>query len=1210
MAFQLTEQQAAVVHNRGGALLVSAAAGSGKTRVLVERLLGRVEDEGLDIDRFLVITYTKAAAAELRSRIVEELSQRLSRNPADRHLRRQQTLVYKAQISTVHAFCAQILRECGHMLDVNPDFRLCDEGEAGVLMLRALDEVMDRRYEDITPDSDFARLVDTMSAGRDDSRLVQIVLDIRGRVQSHPDPAAWLDQQEAAFSLEGVTDAGDTPWGKLLLEDAAAQARYWLGRMAAALEDCACDPSLDANYAPTISATMAGLQAFLDGTAQGWDAAAAALPIPFPPAGRKKMTECPEAAERVKSVRNRCKKRLEKLADGFSDDSAGLLSDMAAVYPAVRGLFALVKDFEKAYAAEKERRGVLDFSDLEHMAVRLLAGEDGAPTPLAKQWAARYDEIMVDEYQDTNAVQNAIFSAISREGKNLFMVGDVKQSIYRFRLADPTIFLEKYRTFAPYETAGEGEPRRIILSKNFRSRAQVLEGANFIFRGIMSRSFGEMDYTADEALYPGAAYPEGADYAVELDALDLSAGGGDEDGEERGEKAPRDLLEARFLAGRIRELKDGGFPVSDGEGGTRPAGYGDMVILLRSPNAVLHHYARALGERDIPWEADAGGDYFETTEVSVALSLLQIVDNPRQDVPLLSVLRSPVYGFTADRLAVLRSASPDTDFYAALVKGAEEGGADCAAFLAELADLRFRSGDRNSHQLLWQIYDRTNLLGIFGAMDEGEKRQGNLLALCELARQFEAAGHKGLFGFLTYLTRLRDNGGKLAAPQAAREGGGVRILSIHKSKGLEFPIVLLAGLTRRLNRDDMQRPILFHPRLGVGPKRLDTERMIEYPTLARRAVARQLEYEMMAEELRLLYVAMTRAREKLILSCALTRGAADLRKLAEDAEYPADPQVLAGCQSVGQWVLLPVLTRPDAVAIRRAADYPLPVAAADLGPDWDIRWVDGGGLLQPPERKAAALPEHGEEKPVGDLTSVLTWRYPHAGDVEIPSKLTATQLKGRELDREAAQEAGAEFPLPQGEPEEPAAPAGKRAALRRPRFAEEEFGLTPAQKGTALHLVMQYIDFERAGTEEQVKAEIARLVAGAYITPEQGEAVDPAKIAAFFRSPLGRELMDSVSLRREFKFSILVPAADYCPGAGEGEQVLLQGVVDCCFETLEGITVVDFKTDRVSRRTVGERAEAYRPQLEAYSRALEEITWKPVARRCLWFFAIDQAVEV
>ena len=321
--------------------------------------------------------------------------------------------------------------------------------------------------------------------------------------------------------------------------------------------------------------------------------------------------------------------------------------------------------------------------------------------------------------------------------------------------------------------------------------------------------------------------------------------------------------------------------------------------------------------------------------------------------------------------------------------------------------------------------------------------------------------------------------------------------------------------------------------------------------------------------------------------------------------------MLAGCQSVGQWVLLPVLTRPDAVAIRRAADYPLPIAAAELGPDWDIRWVDGSDLLQPPERKDAALPEDVEEKSVGDLKNVLTWRYPYAGDVEIPSKLTATQLKGRELDREAAREAGPEFPLPQGEPEEPAAaPAGKRSTLRRPRFAEEEFGLTPAQKGTALHLVMQYIDFERTERVEQVRAEIARLVERAFLTPQQGEAVDPAKIAAFFASPLGRELMASTSLRREFKFSILVPAADYYPQAGAEEQVLLQGVVDCCFETLEGITVVDFKTDRVDRRSVAARAEEYRPQLAAYSRALEEITGKPVIRRCLWFFALDQAVDV
>ncbi len=1200
MAFSLTTEQQAAVNDRGGGVLVSAAAGSGKTRVLVERLLSRVTGEGLDIDRFLVITYTKAAAAELRSRVVEELSRRQAQNPADLRLRRQSTLVYKAQISTIHAFCAQFLRECGHLLDLETDFRLCDEGEAGVLMLRALNDVMDRRYEALDEGSDFARLVDTMSAGRDDSRLMQIVLDIRGRVQAHPDPAAWLDAQERAFALEGVTEAGETPWGRLLLEDAGRQADYWIGRMAWALEQCGRDAGLDANYGGTISATLDGLRTFRAGTAAGWDSARAALPIPFPAAGRKKMADCPpELARRVKNVRARCKARMEKLEEWFADGSGDLLADLREVHPAVRGLVALVKDFEAAYAAEKTRRRVLDFSDLEHLTVKLLVGEDGGPTELARQWAGRYDEIMVDEYQDTNEVQNAIFSALSRAGRNLFLVGDVKQSIYRFRLADPTIFLDKYRAFRPYTEAAEDEERRIILSRNFRSRPQVLEGANFLFRNIMSTEFGEMDYTADEALYPGAQFPEdGADpacRAVELDALDCSeaadgpdgAGGTDGPG-----KTARDLLEARFVARRVRELLDGGFPVSDGEG-TRPARPSDVVLLLRSPGTVLHHYARALGEQDIPWEAEGGGDFFASTEVSVALSLLQIVDNPRQDVALISVLRSPVYGFSADRLAQIRAGSPDTDFYAALEA---DGGTDCRAFLAELAELRFGAGEQDSSRLLWRLYDRTNLLGVFGAMDEGETRQSNLLTLAELARRFEGAGHKGLFGFLSYLSRLRENGAKLALPAPGRAGDGVRIMSIHRSKGLEFPVVFLCGLARRFNREDMSRPILFHPKLGVGPKRLDLERGVEYPTLARTAVARQLEREMMAEELRLLYVAMTRAREKLILCCALTGGGRDLEKLAGDAGCPVDPQVLLGCQSVGQWVLLPALVRPEAEALRAAAGTALETSPADAGPAWDIRFVDAAPFRKAPEerREQEAAPLERLED-VEELARRLGWRYPGAGDVAIPSKLTATQLKGRNLDEEAAEQA----------PRPP-----RPRTFQRPRFAAEEFGLTAAQRGTALHLVMQYIDFARTDTVEQVRREIARLVEGEYLTPQQGEAVRPEKIAAFFASPLGREVTASPTLQREFKFSLLAAAWDYYPEAGAGEQVLLQGVVDCCFETLEGITVVDFKTDRVTETTVAERARAYRPQLEAYSRALAELTGRPVVRRVLWFFALDRAVEV
>ena len=1085
------------------------------------------------------------------------------------------------------------MRECGHLLELDPDFRLCDEGEAGILMLRALNDVLDRRYEDIAEGSDFARLVDTMSAGRDDSRLMQIVLDIRGRVQAHPNPAAWLDGQERAFALEGVDDPGETPWGRLLLDDAGRQGAYWRDKIARALELCPCDANLDANYAPSLSATLAALDAFVEGTRRGWGRGPGRPAHPLSDGWAQEDGGLPRRGGAGEGHPEHLQKADGEAGGVVRGLRGGILEDLRAVHPAVRGLFALVKDFEGAYAAEKARRGMVDFADLEHMAVRLLVGEDGAPTELARQWSARYNGIMVDEYQDTNEVQNAIFTALSREGRNLFLVGDVKQSIYRFRLADPTIFLGKYRAFADYTRAAEGEERRLILSRNFRSRPEVLEGANFVFRSVMSADFGEMDYTADEALYPGAPFPPDGRYAVELDAVDASA-----EGEE--EKTARDLIEARFAAKRIRTLVDGGFPISDGEGGERPVRPADIVILLRSPNTVLHHYARALGERDIPWEAEGGGDFFAATEVNVALSLLQIVDNPRQDVPLISVLRSPVYGFSADRLAELRAASPDTDFYAAL---AADGGEDSRAFLAELDELRFGAGELSSHELLWQLYDRTNLLGVFGAMDRGEERQSNLLTLAELARRFEGAGHKGLFGFLSYLTRLRENGAKLALPAPGREGGGVRILSIHKSKGLEFPVVLLCGLARRLNREDMSRPILFHPKLGVGPKRLDVERGMEYPTLARRAVARKLELEMMAEELRLLYVAMTRAKEKLILSVALTGGARDLEKLAPDAACPVEPQVLAGCQSVGQWVLLPALARPDGEVLRRAAGVQVPVPAADFGPAWDIRFVDGAEFQAEPEENAISPsgPPDGEMISAGAgeetaaLAARLAWHYPHGAEVELPSKLTATQLKGRALDEEVA-EAAVRPPRP--------------IRLGRPRFATEEFGLTPAQKGTALHLVMQYIDFERTERVEQVRAEIARLVERAFLTPQQGEAVDPAKIAAFFASPLGRELMASTSLRREFKFSILVPAADYYPQAGAEEQVLLQGVVDCCFETLEGITVVDFKTDRVDRRSVAARAEEYRPQLAAYSRALEEITGKPVIRRCLWFFALDQAVDV
>lgn len=1192
MGFELTAQQRAVVENRGGELLVSAAAGSGKTRVLVERLLGRVENEGENIDRFLVITYTKAAAGELRARIVEELSARLAERPGDRHLRRQTTRVYQAQISTIHSFCAQLLRENGHLLDIDPDFRLCDESEAAVLMAQTMDEVIEQRYENLCPEDDFAQLLDLIATGRDDSRLIQITLDIHSRVQSHPNPEAWLEHQLAAFSTGELRDAGETVWGAFLLENAGQQAQYWRGQMAKTLELAYGDEGLSKGYAPSLSATIDSLTALLSAFPKGWDAAAGSADIEFPRFGPVRNCGDPAAQIRIKGIRDKCRKRMGKVTALLSESSQQLFRDIAEVYPAVRGLFGLVLEFSEAYRKRKKDRGILDFSDLEHFAVNLLTGPDGAPTELAHQWAARYCEVMVDEYQDTNEVQNTIFTAISEGGRKLFQVGDVKQSIYRFRLADPTIFLKKYRSFKPFEEAAEGEPRRILLNRNFRSRPQVLEGANFLFRNIMSIPFGEMDYTEEESLHPGADFPGNPDgYAVELDALDLSSVGEKDDGED---KPARDLMEARFVARRIEELLNSGFPVSGGDGKQRPACPGDMVILLRSPGTVLHHYAQALGERNLPWEADGGGDFLDATEVSVALSFLRIVDNPRQDIPLISVLRSPLYGFSADRLAEIRAGAEGGDFYGALLG---DDGPDAVSFLADLSVLRDQACDMSCRQLLWALYKRTNLIGIFGAMGDGESRRGNLLALVECAQQFEEAGYKGLFSFLSYLDRVRANGGRFSRSSPAGEGAGVRILSIHKSKGLEFPIVFLCGLARRFNREDMRRPMLFHPVLGVGPKGLDRERMVEYTTLARKAVSVKLEQEMMAEELRLLYVAVTRAREKLILVCALSGGGADLQRLAEDAECPVEPQALLNTQSTAQWVLLPALARPDGEALRRGADVCVEPTAGNCGPAWDIRWVDGSDLaVCQEELPGEGRSEQREEVPwEKDLLSRLTWRYPHGGDIEIPSKLTATQLKGRVLDEEAAE----------------AAPKPSRAlAFRQPRAVLEELGLTPAQKGTALHLVMQFINFGRTDSLMDVEEEIKGLVNRQMITHQQGEAASAEKILAFFASELGREVRAAPSLRREFKFSVLTPARDYYPEAGAGEKILLQGVIDCWFETESGLTLLDFKTDRVTEDTIFKRVEEYRPQLAAYSRALEEVTGKKVSRKILWFFQLDRGVTL
>ena len=1188
MPFDLTSEQKTAVEDRGGTLLVSAAAGSGKTRVLVERLMDHVE-RGRSIDEFLVITFTNAAAAELRWRVAQALGERLSARPQSGHLRRQTTLVYQAKICTIDAFCIDLLRECGHLAGVDPDFRICDEAEGADKRAAALEKVLEERYAHMEDYPGFRDLADALAGDRDDQTLGGVVEEIWRRVQSHPDPARWLAERREDFNLGPDERPEDTSWGRLLLEDGAEAAEYWAGVLERLRNEAAEDGAVDANYGGGLEVTAGDLRGFAGACRAGWDRAAA-FEVRFPTAGRKKGGD-PALRERVKEVRGRCKKQAEALKGRFGLSAGEAMEDLRALYPAMSALLETVAAFDAAYRKEKTTR-LLDFSDAEHFAVSLLTDGEGRPTPLALEWRERFTEIMVDEYQDTNEVQNALFEALSRDGKNLFLVGDVKQSIYRFRLADPAIFLEKYGRYAPAGTAAEGEPRRQVLSRNFRSRPEVLSGVNFLFRGIMSRRFGELDYTREQALCPGV---EGTEYdpacAVELHAVDLSGLG--DAGE--GEKAPKELVEARAVARRLRELLDSGFPVEEGEG-KRPVRWEDMAVLLRSPGPVLGRYAAAFDELGIPWTAEGGGDFFDTTEVHTALGYLQIVDNPRQDVALLAVLRSPVWGFTPDRLARLRAGS-EGDLYTALLAAEERGEADCAAFLAELRSLRAQAGEKSSHQFLWYLYERTGMPGVFGAMEGGERRRANLMALYDCARAFEEGGHKGLFGFLRHVERMVENGVPPVSPD--REGSGVRIMSIHRSKGLEFPVAAVAGLDRQFNDSDLREPILFHTRLGLGPKRVDRKRMLRYTTIARDAVALALRRESRAEEMRLLYVAMTRAQRKLLLFAAVNGRMDQLAGLAGQARYPVPPQTLSASRSPAGWVLLAALCRPDARVLRELAGE-RPEALWD-GEDlpWDVRVTDGAALKEaPPAARARPVrtEEHGAADPA--LVERLAWTYPHQVQVDMPSKLTATQIKGRMLDEESAEHTER---------------SAERAArpLTRPRFAAEERGLTGAQKGSALHLAMQLIDLEKADTALGVTGELARLTAGGWLTGKQAESVNPAWISGFWRSALGREAKNAARLEREFKFSLLVPARRYFPGAEEGEEIMLQGVVDCWFRDGRGdVTVIDFKTDAVTEWTALRRAEEYRPQLEAYAEALSQVLGAPVERRVLWFFRLGRGLEL
>lgn len=1170
-----TSEQRQCIESRGGTLLVSAAAGSGKTSVLVERVIGRVTDMDapVEIDRLLVVTFTNAAAAEMKQRLSAALSRRIAENPDDLRLQRQQMLLARASISTVHGFCSALLREHFHLLGLPPRFRVAETAETAQLAEEALGEIVEELYRENSPE--FNELAALLSPGRDDGRLFDTILRIHAFVQSHPFPERWMDEKQKEYTADLPIE--QTIWGRAVLEQARNILKGAASLISRALKLSDEEPVMAGKYSDTLKREHEMLEAAAKTIAgMTWDVAgvsAGGLTFGTLPQLRKYGDEARK--ERVKTLRDKAKDQIyKKLSALFCGSDPECRDDIRSMAGQAKVLFDAVRRFGGRFAELKKARGLVDYNDLEHMALGLLVDESGGKTDLAAELSRRFDEVMVDEYQDTNAAQDALFRALSREESNLFMVGDVKQSIYGFRQAMPEIFLSRRDSYTKFD--GSSYPASITLGNNFRSRPEVTDAVNFMFRQLMTKSICGMDYDEREELIASAKYEPAEGFDTELLIID---------GATREKTDDCNAAEARVIAGRIRGMMAGLKVTENGE--QRAARYGDFCILLRSKNAHAQGYADELTRCGIPvWTASSGG-FFAAPEVASAAALLRVIDNPVQDVPLLSVLMSPVFGFTPDDLTSVRLHTPDGRLFTALRRYSRSGGdaglrERAAAILKQIDGWRVLAVTMPADRLIHRIYEDSSLPSIYAAMRHGAQRVANLRLLHETARRFEQKGFRGLSAFVKLLDRAERQGGELSAVPSAGAEDAVRIVSIHHSKGLEFPFVFLAGLGRQFNRESSNENLLLHAGMGFGFKRRDPETLTQWNTLPRLAVSLTMARSERAEELRVLYVAMTRAKEKLCMVMTVNspenRLAALAAVIGDEPSLP--PHAVLGAGGMSDWVLSAALRHPSGGHLRAlAGDDCVPVRPAGYG--WNIevlRSPKPGEIEVSAERTAEPDDEFSEE-----IKRRMVYRYPFYIYSALPAKLAASELSHGKVRRE-------------------------NVASARPAFLSEG-GLTPAERGTALHTFMQFADYDAAASD--VKSEIGRLVSRGFLTPEQGAVIPVNRVNRFFKGGLYKRMERADRLLREVHFTIDVPALELidgeAPDGGGDEMLVIQGIADCVMEENRGLTVVDYKTDHV--KDPDALIRRYAEQLRIYSRALERTLGLPVRECLLYSFSLDLVID-
>lgn len=1253
-----TPEQKKAIDTRGCNLLVAAAAGAGKTAVLVERIIKKITDEKnpIDIDKLLVVTFTNAAASEMRERIGDAISKALDENAESKRLQRQLTLLNKSSITTIHSFCLDVIRNNFHLIDLDPGFRIGDETECTLLKQETMEEMFEEKYDEDSREG-FLSLVESYSGSRDDTALQEMILNLYEFSKSTPWPEKWLHEMAEAYNVDDEFDFGTSKWAEIIMKSIKIELLGLLEQIQRAIgiinRADGLDPYLSAfqNDAGRISELVSFCDNSFNSLYEGFNN------LEFDKLPRCGKDADKEKQERVKKIRDGVKKRLKDIReDIFITGGESIKREFKFLYPLMLCLSELVIEYNNRFQSKKREKGIIDFNDIEHLCLQILINEDGTTSETALNLRERFDEILVDEYQDSNMVQEVMLTAISKKDSdepNMFMVGDVKQSIYRFRQAKPELFLDKYNRYPNKEGSRD---MKILLYKNFRSRKEVVDSVNYIFKQIMSESIGELEYDSKEALNPGAEYKPMDEEAydcggpVELHIIEKNQGSfgisGDsselfqspEDEDETEAEAltedEDDLdsvqVEARMVGTRIHELMnpmDGkGFKVFDKNLKTyRPLEYRDIVILMRATSNWAPVFMEELNGIGIPVYADTGTGYFNTTEVKTIMSLLQIVDNPLEDIPLLSVLRSPIGDFTEEELIEVRLIDGECYFYEALLRKSEnedELARKALDFINRLNVWRRKSRLMSISGFIWYLYIETGYYAYASAMPGGVQREANLRLLFERAKQYEETSYRGLFNFINFINKLKKSSNDMGSAKILGENENVvRIMSIHKSKGLEFPVTILSGCGKSFNMMDLNKSILLHQGLGFGPDYVDFKRRVAYPSITKQALRKKIKLENLSEEMRILYVAFTRAREKLIITGSvkdMEKTSSRWQSTLECKDLKLPEYEVYKAKNYLDWICYAVLRHKGCDDLRKitGADKTSEENLIEDESLWRVKYwtreeVLHGTSSNEMKKEVNDAMKSDENKIVGDgskeihyseyweeIQRRLGWEYKYKMSSKLPTKLTVTELK-RRFNGDLNDENSTHVFTP--------------GIVKKPSFLEEEKGLTGAEKGTIMHLIMQHLDLNKISSSEGIDEQIQRMIHKEMLTEKQAKSARIDRLLGFFKSELGQRMLKSPCIKREIPFFIELKSTEIYPSLEEDrysdETILLQGIIDCYFEEQDEIVLVDYKTDYVNNENISLIKEKYRTQIDYYTRALERMTEKRVCGKYIYLFSNGEVLE-